>query len=54
MEGIRNQVMEIEDPQRPSYVKHALADILIIIMGGVLCGLSEKIVIDRFRRPCYN
>ena len=33
----------IEDPRHPSYVKYALADILIIIMCGmcgVLCGLD--------------
>lgn len=32
-------MMEIEDPRQPSYVKYALADILII-MSGVLCGLD--------------
>ena len=30
----------MEDPRHPSYVKYALADILIIIMCGVLCGLD--------------
>ena len=33
-------MLKIEDPRHPSYVKHALADILIIIMCGVLCGLD--------------
>ena len=41
MEGIRNRMLEIEDPRHPSYVKHALANILIIIMSGVLCGLDK-------------
>ena len=38
---------KIEDPRHPSYVKYALADILIIIMCGVLCGLDtlEDLVI---------
>lgn len=40
MEGIRNRMSKIEDPRHPSYVKYALADILIIIMCGVLCGLD--------------
>lgn len=31
---------EIEDPRHQSYVKYALADILIIIMCAVLCGLD--------------
>ncbi len=29
---------EIKDPRRPSYVKYALEDILVIIMCGVLSG----------------
>ena len=33
-------MLKIEDPRHASYVKHALADILIIIMCGVLCGLD--------------
>lgn len=33
-------MLKIEDPWHPSYVKHALADILIIIMCGILCGLD--------------
>ncbi len=40
MEEIRAQMPTIEDPRHPSYVKYALADILIIIMCGVLCGLD--------------
>ena len=40
MEEIRAQMSTIEDPRHPSYVKYALADILIIIMCGVLCGLD--------------
>ena len=40
MEEIRAQMSTIEDPRHPSYVKYASADILIIIMCGVLCGLD--------------
>jgi hypothetical protein len=40
MEEIRAQMPTIEAPRHPSYVKYALADILIIIMCGVLCGLD--------------
>lgn len=40
MEGIRERMSRIEDPRHPSYVKHALADILIVIMCSVLCGLD--------------
>ena len=40
MEEIRAQMSTIEYPRHPSYVKYALADILIIIMCGVLCGLD--------------
>ena len=40
MEEIRAQMSTIEDPRHPNYVKYALADILIIIMCGVLCGLD--------------
>ena len=40
MEEIREWMAEIEDPRHPSYVKYALADILIIIMCAVLCGLD--------------
>lgn len=40
MEEIWNRMLKIEDPRHPSYVKYALADILIVIMCGVLCGLD--------------
>ena len=40
MEEIRAQMSTIEEPRHPSYVKYALADILIIVMCGVLCGLD--------------
>lgn len=47
MEEIKKRMEEIEDPRHPSYVKYALADILMIIMCGVLCGLDtlEDLVI---------
>lgn len=40
MDDIRKMLEEIEDPRHQSYVKHALSDILIVIMCGVLCGLD--------------
>ncbi len=40
MEEIRARMTAIEDPRHQSYVKYALADILIIIMCAVLCGLD--------------
>lgn len=40
MEEIRARMSAIEDPRHQSYVKYALADILIIIMCSVLCGLD--------------
>ena len=40
MEEIRARMAIIEDPRHQSYVEYALADILIIIMCAVLCGLD--------------
>lgn len=40
MEELREKMTEIEDPRHPSYVKYSLADILIIVMCGVLSGLD--------------
>lgn len=40
MEEIRAKLAGIEDPRHQSYVKYPLADILIIIMCAVLCGLD--------------
>lgn len=47
MEEIRARMSEIEDDRHPSYVKYPLADILIIVMCAVLCGLDtlEDLVI---------
>lgn len=47
MEEIRARMTEIEDQQHPSYVKYPLADILVTVMCGVLCGLDtlEDLVI---------
>ena len=41
MDYIREKFTGIEDNRHQSYVKHSLADILIIIMLAVLCGLDE-------------
>lgn len=47
MEEIRARMSEIEDQRHPSYVKYPLADILVMVMCGVLCGLDtlEDLVI---------
>lgn len=41
MDEIRALFMTIEDGRHPGYVKHPLVDILIMIMGGVICGITE-------------
>ena len=40
MEKIRARMSKIEDQRHPSYVRYPLADILIIVMCAVLCGLD--------------
>lgn len=39
-EYMREKFSSIEDNRHPSYIEHNLADILIIIMSAVLCGLD--------------
>lgn len=34
---------EIEDPRHESYVEHKLSNILILIMGAVVCGLTSYV-----------
>lgn len=41
MQEIRQRFATITDPRHPGYVKHNLADILIMVMGGVICGITE-------------
>jgi predicted transposase YbfD/YdcC len=41
MDEIRGLFSVIEDGRHPGYVKHNLADMLIMIMGGVICGITE-------------
>lgn len=40
MEEIQARMSEVEKQRHPSYVKYLLADTLIIVMRGVLCGLD--------------
>ena len=40
MEEIKVRMIQIENPRYQSYVQYPLADILIIIMCAVLCGLD--------------
>ena len=40
MEEMRARLTEVEDKQHPGYVKNPLADILIIVMCAVSCGLD--------------
>jgi predicted transposase YbfD/YdcC len=41
MEEINELFSTIEDKRHPGYVKHNLVDVLIMIMGGVICGITE-------------
>jgi len=41
MDEIKRLFSVIEDRRHPGYVKHNLADMLIMIMGGVICGITE-------------
>ncbi|MDR1066064.1 MAG: hypothetical protein LBL35_01330 [Clostridiales bacterium] len=41
MENIREKFEEIEDRRHASYVKHNLADALIIVMGAELIRITE-------------
>ena len=41
MEKIREKFEGIADPRRQGYVEHKLTDVLIVVMGAVLCGLDE-------------
>jgi predicted transposase YbfD/YdcC len=40
MEKIREKFEEIADERHKGYIKHKLADILILVMCGILCGLK--------------
>ena len=41
MEKIKEMFAIIEDPRHESYVEHELCDILILVMGAVICGVTE-------------
>lgn len=41
MEHIREKFGKISDSRHPSYVKHKLVDVLILIMGAVISGIVE-------------
>ena len=41
MEEIKGMFAIIEDPRHESYVKHELYDILVLVMGAVICGMTE-------------
>ncbi len=48
---------KIEDPRHPSYVKYPLADVLIIIMCAVLCGidtLGELVIYAENRKEFFR
>ncbi len=40
MKEIRAHFMGIEDPRHSGYIKHQLADVLVMILCGVLCGMD--------------
>ena len=41
MEKIKELFETIEDNRHQGYVKHKLSEILIMVMGGVVCGITE-------------
>lgn len=41
MEEIKTKFSVIEDPRHEGYIKHKLSDILILVMGAVICGMTE-------------
>lgn len=41
MEQIKELLSRIEDPRHAGYVKHKLCDVLIMVMGAVICGITE-------------
>jgi hypothetical protein len=41
MDEIRGMFSVIKDERHQGYVKHKLVDMLIMIMGGVMCGITE-------------
>lgn len=41
MEDIRGRFERIEDPRHAGYIEHKLADVLIMVMGAVLSGITE-------------
>ena len=41
MQEIKKMFKIIEDPRHESYVEHELYDVLILIMGAVICGMTE-------------
>lgn len=43
MEEIKSRFAIIEDSRHKSYVEHQLCDILILVMGAVICGVTELI-----------
>lgn len=50
MRQMQEYFTEIKDPRHQSYVKHKLADVLIIVMSAVLCGLDELSKIEVFAK----
>lgn len=43
MKEIKGLFAVIEDPRHESYVDYPLCDILILVMGAVICGVTELI-----------
>jgi len=39
--NIRELFNKIEDPRHKSYIEHKLGDILLLVMGAVVCGITE-------------
>ena len=41
MEELREKFSQIEDTRHASYVEHNLVDVLILVMGAVISGVTE-------------
>jgi hypothetical protein len=41
MEPIKELFETIEDPRHEGYIRHRLGEVLILVMGAVICGVTE-------------
>lgn len=41
MKEIKAKFLVIEDPRHEGYIEHKLSDILVLVTGAVICGITE-------------